>query len=77
MSRLSVSVQYTIKDKVGPGYRGGSFNYAKNTAIPLYKMLSLVSDDIISHYREFTDEEEIIKQLKIFKEAVEKALEQK
>lgn len=64
MTRLSISTQYTLKDRPEEfrGKCGEHVSYGKDTAIPLARRLALVSLDVVQWYAQFTDAETIKEQ---------------
>lgn len=61
MSRLSMSIRYTIKDrpKGQPGYTGCNVCYGKDHAVSLSRMVYAILIEMVDHHAQFESVETI------------------
>ena len=72
--RLSMSVQYTLKDKLD-GYRGlthESITYGKERPVGFPHLMALVMKDVLEWYMRFEDMDTLNQELDSFRALIEK-----
>lgn len=67
MTRLSISAQFTVKDRETPGYRGSHWNFGKDKELSLSEMLWAVNFTILEQYLQFTDIKTLNQELDTFR----------
>lgn len=74
MPRLTINASFAIKEmpKGQPGYRGGSFSFARDHGVSMSSMLMMVCNEIIRHYEVFTPDETMIAEFNAFRDRVNK-----